>query len=186
MTDKNNPQQDEAEAANEGMKAEGASLQILAQYMKDLSFENPNAPKSLGGSEDSPEVGVSVNVNVQQVGKSEFEVGLHFRVETKRGEEVSFLTELVYCGLFRATNIPEENLRPVLLIEAPRQIFPFARRILSDVTRDGGFPPLMLDPIDFATLYLQNQANEANAGKEAGDKASEDAPKDNSADSKKD
>ena len=73
MTDKNNPQQDEAEAANEGMKAEGASLQILAQYMKDLSFENPNAPKSLGGSEDSPEVGVSVNVNVQQVGKSEFE-----------------------------------------------------------------------------------------------------------------
>ena len=115
MTDNNNPQPADAASADEAVTAEGASLQILAQYMKDLSFENPNAPKSLGGSEENPEVGVSVNVNVQQVGKSEFEVGLHFRVETKRGEEVSFLTELVYCGLFRALNIPEENLRPVLL-----------------------------------------------------------------------
>jgi preprotein translocase subunit SecB len=167
MTDNNNPQPADAASADEAVTAEGASLQILAQYMKDLSFENPNAPKSLGGSEENPEVGVSVNVNVQQVGKSEFEVGLHFRVETKRGEEVSFLTELVYCGLFRALNIPEENLRPVLLIEAPRQIFPFARRILSDVTRDGGFPPLMLDPIDFAALYQQNAANEINVGEKS-------------------
>lgn len=137
-----------------------ASLQILTQYLRDLSFENPNAPASLQTNEEAPRISVNANVNVRQLGEREYEVGLQFRVETKTGEQVNFIVELVYCGLFRTVNIPEESLRPVLLIEAPRQLFPFARRILADATRDGGFPPLLLDPINFVELYQQNMAEQ--------------------------
>ncbi len=137
-----------------------ASLQILTQYMRDLSFENPNAPNSLSGGDEAPRINVSANVNVRQLGEREYEVGLQFRVETHSGDAVNFIVELVYCGLFRTINIPEESLRPVLLIEAPRQLFPFARRILADATRDGGFPPLLLDPINFVELYQKNMAQE--------------------------
>ena len=132
---------------------QNASLQVLTQYVKDMSFENPNAPMSLGTSETGPQISVNANVGVRQLGAQDYEVALDFRVETKREDEVGFIAELSYCGLFRVNNIPEENLRPVLLIEAPRQLFPFARRVLSDMTRDGGFPPLLLDPIDFVALY---------------------------------
>ena len=132
---------------------QNASLQVLTQYVKDMSFENPNAPMSLGTSETGPQISVNANVGVRQLGAQDYEVALDFRVETEREDEVGFIAELSYCGLFRVNNIPEENLRPVLLIEAPRQLFPFARRVLSDMTRDGGFPPLLLDPIDFVALY---------------------------------
>jgi preprotein translocase subunit SecB len=134
----------------------GASLQVLAQYVKDLSFENPNAPDSLRAGDGQQNISVNANVNVQQLNETEYEVGLAFKIETKRGDEVSFLVELTYCGVFRVENIPQESLHPVLLIEAPRQLFPFARRVLADATRDGGYPPLLLDPIDFVDLYRRN------------------------------
>jgi preprotein translocase subunit SecB len=150
----------------------GAVLQVLAQYVKDLSFENPNAPDSLRVGDGQQNISVNANVNVQQLNETEYEVGLAFKIETKRGDDVSFLVELTYCGVFRVENIPQDSLHPVLLIEAPRQLFPFARRVLADATRDGGYPPLLLDPIDFVDLYRRNmearggQSEQAPAGDE--------------------
>jgi len=137
--------------------AEGPQLRVLTQYIKDLSFENPNSPRLLGGSDVAPAIEVQINVNVQRLSETDYEVVLAIRAEAKAKDEVMFLVELAYAGLFRLTGIPNENLEAVLLIECPRQIFPFARRIVADATRDGGFPPLMVDPIDFVGLYQQRK-----------------------------
>ena len=129
---------------------------ILAQYTKD----NPNAPGSLQ-AQGQPQIEVNVNVNAQKVGEDVFEVDLKISASAKSPEGVtSFIVELVYGGLFGLRNIPDEALEPFLVVEAPRILFPFARRIIADASRDGGFPPLMLEPIDFATLYMaQREAN---------------------------
>lgn len=134
-----------------------AGLQILAQYVKDMSFESPLAPAGAPKSEKGQEVRVEVNVSNEKVGDTDHQVGLKFRVEAVSGETKVFIVELFYCGLFRPHNIPEDQLQPVLMIEAPRQLFPFARRILGDMTRDGNFPPLMLDPIDFVQIYRRSE-----------------------------
>lgn len=152
----------------------GAVLQVLVQYVKDLSFENPNAPESLRASEGQQNISVNANVNVQQLNEEEYELGLAFKIETKRGDNVTFLIDLIYCGVFRVENIPQESLHPVLLIEAPRQLFPFARRVLADATRDGGYPPLLLDPIDFVDLYRRNMEAQKKQGEQAA--ASENKP----------
>ena len=144
------------QAANE---AAAPSLQIMVQYVRDLSFENPGAPNF--GAGQNPQIGVNANVGARKLSDTDYEVGLKFRIEAKSGDSVQFIAELEYCGLFRLVNIPEDDTKPVLLIEAPRQLFPFARRVLADATRDGGYPPIMLDPIDFMALYQQNQAAEA-------------------------
>ncbi len=143
----NNP-----DAPVEGDRA--PALQILTQYIRDLSFENPAAPDF---ATNNPEVSVSANVGARKLVEADYEVSLKFKIEAKSGDEIRFITELEYCGVFRLLHIPEEDIRPVLLIEAPRQLFPFARRVLADVTRDGGYPPIMLDPIDFLALYRQEQ-----------------------------
>ncbi len=145
--------------ANDG----APTLSILSQYIKDMSFENPRAPNVAPQTEDGPSVDINVNVGARQLFDSDYEVTLNFKVETKTGDFVSFIFELVYAGVFRVKNIPENEIRPVLLIEAPRQIFPFARRILADITRDGGFAPILLDPINFAAIYQKNQAQQATA-----------------------
>lgn len=129
---------------------------ILAQYVKDLSFENPNAP-AVFQQNDQPAIDVKFDIGREQQGDA-FEVILRIQVTANRGEQVSFHCELAYAGLFALKNIPEEQLQPFLLIDGPAMIFPFARRILADAIRDGGFPPLLLDPIDFGGLYLQQQA----------------------------
>jgi preprotein translocase subunit SecB len=139
-------------------------LRVLTQYIKDLSFENPNAPRLMGPLPEQPQIGVQVDVTVRRLGEADFEVTLAVDIEAKAKEDVMFLVELEYCGLFRLTNIPAESLEPLLLVECPRQIFPFARRIIADVTRDGGFPPLMIDPIDFVNLYQQRYSEAAEAG----------------------
>ena len=138
-------------------------LQIMVQYVRDLSFENPGAPNF---ADMQPEIGVNANVGARKLSDTDYEVGLKFRIEAKKDDKVQFITELEYCGVFRLVNIPEADTKPVLLIEAPRQLFPFARRVLADATRDGGYPPIMLDPIDFMALYQQSQADE-----DAGDNA---------------
>lgn len=144
-----------------------AQVGILAQYVKDLSFENPNAPASLQKlSEAKPSIDVSVNVNARQIGEDVFEVDLKIVANAKHGEDPAFLTELLYSGLFGAKNLPAEALQPFLLIECPRILFPFARRVIADATRDGGFPPLLLEPIDFAGLYRQHQSQQQVAGEE--------------------
>jgi preprotein translocase subunit SecB len=135
---------------------------ILVQYAKDLSFENPNAPMSLQAN-GQPKIEVNVAVNAKRAGDGVFEAELKITAKaTTEAGDTAFVVELVYAGLFGLSNVPEEALEPFLIIEAPRILFPFARRIIADATRDGGFPPLMLDPIDFASLYMAQQAQGGN------------------------
>ena len=142
----------------EAMQGEAPSLNVLVQYVKDLSFENPNAPNSLAPQQSQPQININVNVGAQPLSATEFEVELKLEASAKTGESVMFAVELVYAGIFRIQNVPEAHLHPFVLIECPRLLFPFARQILADATRNGGFPPLMLDPIDFVALYQQNAA----------------------------
>jgi preprotein translocase subunit SecB len=128
-------------------------LQVHAQYIKDLSFEVPGAPgifSELAGS--PPEISVRVNINVNPLDQGRFEVVLQLAVEAKLRDKTAFIVDLAYCGVF-GLHVPEEHLQPMLLIECPRLLFPFARNIISDVTRDGGFPPMLLQPIDFVLLF---------------------------------
>jgi preprotein translocase subunit SecB len=136
-----------------------AQLAVLAQYVKDLSFENPGAPQSLQGPGQNPQLKVGVNVNAEPRAEDTFEVALHLDVHAKSDNGVIYNVELVYGGIFRLRNIPQNLLQPVLFVDCPTLLFPFMRRVLADVTRDGGFPPLMLDPIDFSRLFAENLAN---------------------------
>ncbi len=129
---------------------------ILTQYVKDLSFENPNAPASLQ-AQSQPRIDVNVGVNARKAGDDMFEVELKISAKAEVDGNPSFMVELLYAGLFGLKHVPEEALEPFCIIEAPRILFPFARRIIADAVRDGGFPPLMLDPIDFGQLYLAQQ-----------------------------
>lgn len=144
---------------NTGNDMSEPEFRILTQYVSDLSFENPNAPQSLGSLTEQPRIDVRVDVGVKGVSDTDFEVKLTIGIDAKVKEGVLFLIELQYNGLFRLVNIPADSVEPMLLIECPRQLFPFARRIISDVSRDGGFPPLMIDPIDFVGLYQQRQTS---------------------------
>lgn len=150
----------EAVAADPKGNGESATLNILAQYVKDLSFENPGAPKSLGPREKAPAININVNVNANPIGETEFDVILTMNAEAKNGETVVFNIELTYGGVFRIVGIPQEHMLPVLFIECPRILFPFARQIIAEATRNGGFPPLMIDPIDFSKMFQQRMAEE--------------------------
>lgn len=140
-----------------------AQLGVLAQYVKDLSFESPSAPDSLQGPGQNPQLKVSVNVNVGARAQDVYEVALNLEVHARSDSGVIYNVELVYGGLFRLQNIPEPLLQPVLFVDCPTILFPFMRRVLADVTRDGGFPPLMLDPIDFGRLYAEKASRAAQA-----------------------
>jgi preprotein translocase subunit SecB len=134
----------------------GPQIQVLAQYVKDLSFENPAAPISLQGQKPALEVGV--DVQARGLGTDQYEVMIRVRADAKAATQTVFVCELAFAGVFLLKGIPQENIQPLLLIECPRLLFPFARRVVADVTRDGGFPPLLLDPIDFASLYRMQMA----------------------------
>ncbi|MGF1473953.1 MAG: protein-export chaperone SecB [Geminicoccaceae bacterium] len=143
-------------AANGGAdtQREPPRLSIVSQYVKDLSFENPQAPDGLQAQGARPEIQIRVDVRSQKLENADrYEVVLELNVDAKAGDASAFVIELVYGGVFTLANIPDDSLQPLLLIECPRLLFPFARRIIADATRDGGFPPLMIDPIDFVTLY---------------------------------
>ncbi len=155
----------EQEAASAGGQP---GIHVLGQYIKDLSFENPNAPASLSGGEGSPELNVNVNVNAKRISESDAEVELKLEATARRGTQPLFVTEVTYAGVFQLQNVPNEHLQPIMLIECPRLLFPFARQILADATRQGGFPPLLIDPVDFAALYRQKlEAAAAEAAAEA-------------------
>lgn len=153
-----------AETPNEAQNGNGSdqqpSLNILAQYIKDLSFESPNAPLSLRPRENAPNISINVNVNANPIAEGDFDVVLTLTAQAGEGKEVLFSAELVYGGVFRIQNIPQEHMLPILFIECPRLLFPFARQIIADATRNGGFPPLMIDPIDFAQMFQQRMAEE--------------------------
>ena len=131
---------------------------ILAQYTKDLSFENPNAPRTLGPQQNAPNISVQINVNARQLAPTDFEVSLMLEGGAGQGPETVFKFELNYAGVFRVENFPPEQVQPVVMIEGPRLLFPFARQIIADAVRCGAYPPLYLDPIDFHALYLQRLA----------------------------
>lgn len=126
---------------------------VLSQYVKDLSFENPNAP-AVYQWQGQPQIDVQFNIASGQVGDDVYEVVMKIEVKAVAADKTAFQVELSYAGLFALRNIPDDQLQPFLLAEAPRILFPFARRILADAVRDGGFPPLMLEPIDFGQLYV--------------------------------
>ena len=133
-------------------------LSMLALYVKDLSFESPSAPQSLQGPGQNPQLKVTVNVNAGPRGEETYEVALQLEVHASSDLGVIYNVELLYGGLFRLRAVPENLLQPVLFVDCPTILFPFVRRVLADAIRDGGFPPLVLDPIDFARLYAQNLA----------------------------
>lgn len=138
-------------------------LMIQTQYIKDLSFENPRAPRSMDAGQMRPEITVRIDVRTRPLDNDRHEVALNLNVEAKAEQETAFMLELSYAGVFALMNIPQESLQPILLVEAPRLLFPFARRIVADATRDGGYPPLMIDPIDFVALYRRRQQQQQEA-----------------------
>ena len=166
-------EQEGANGSGEQPAAAGDNLPqvgVIAQYVKDLSFENPNAP-AVYQWQGQPQMDVQFNIGSAPVGQDLHEVSLKVEITAKANEGTAFQLELLYAGLFALRNIPHEGLQPFLLAEAPRILFPFARRIIADATVDAGFPPLLLDPIDFAGLYMQRAAHqqaEATGG-QAGD-----------------
>jgi preprotein translocase subunit SecB len=135
-------------------------MRILAQYIKDLSFENPGAPATLRSNQAQPNIDLNIDVQAKALEGNSFEVAIIMSARAQRGEETTFICELTYCGLFDLVNFDDVSRQPMLLVECPRLIFPYARRVFADATRDGGFPPLMLEPIDFAGLYRQQLAKQ--------------------------
>jgi len=140
-----------------GTSDEFPQVGVISQYVKDLSFENPSAP-AVFQWQGQPQIDVQFNIGAAVVGTDVHEVSLRIDVTARANEGVAFKVEADYAGLFAIRNLPDEQMQPFLLAEAPRILFPFARRVIADAVRDGGFPPLLLDPIDFATLYMQRQA----------------------------
>lgn len=130
---------------------------IKGQYVKDLSFENPHSPHSLIALEEKPKIDVSVELKIQRFNEQHFEVALHLGARAVGKESTLFLLELDYAGIVQFIGIPEDKMEMILHIDCAFVLFPFARRVISDITRDGGFPPLMLEPIDFHALYLQHK-----------------------------
>ena len=156
MTDFGGPQNEPAANGQDTAPAVG----MISQYTKDLSFENPNAP-AIYQNDQPPEINVQFDIGASQVGDEIHEVTLKIEVRAESNGQVAFLVELAFAGLFGLRNVPADALQPFLLGEAPRLLFPFARRVVADAIRDGGFPPLMLDPIDFNLLYHQQAAQQA-------------------------
>lgn len=152
----------DTQSAPEAKQGNGAApqLSILTQYIKDLSFESPGAPLSLRPREKAPAINISVNVNATPMSETDYDCVLTLTAKATDGDDVLFNVELIYGGVFRLQNFPQEQMLPVVFIECPRLLFPFARQIVADCSRNGGFPPLMIDPIDFARMFQQRMAEE--------------------------
>jgi preprotein translocase subunit SecB len=139
------------------------TMVVNAQYVKDLSFENPNAPNSLMQQGGAPNVQVGIDTQAVQMEGSTFEVTLTVRAEGTFDDKSLFLVEAAYAGIFTLGEVPEEYVAPLLYVEAPRQLFPFARAIVAECVRDGGFPPLLIHPVDFMALFQERAAEQAKA-----------------------
>lgn len=151
-------------AENDGMTGNGGvetqpQIRVLAQYIKDFSVENPNIELVLAGLKEQPKINVEVNVAARPIQgqTNHYESAIELKGVAVSSEHTIYELELVYGGIFRVENMPPQALEPFLLINCPMLLFPFARRIVSDMTREAGFPPLLLDPIDFASLYVQRR-----------------------------
>src|SRR5689334_5963041 len=147
------------------------SFNLIGQYIRDMSFENPGAPASIMLGGPNPNFQVGINVGVKKQADDLYAVEITLNAKADREKNVLFNVELIYGGVFRMKNIPEKDLAPLLLVECPRLIFPFARQVLATITQQGGFPPLMMEPVDFQAIYIQNlkslqdaQATQPNGG----------------------
>jgi preprotein translocase subunit SecB len=149
-----------APATPEAQQGQQAGFNVLGQYIKDLSFENPGAPRSLRPGDQTPKIDINVSVNAKRVADSDTEVELKLEAKASRGDDTLYIVELTYAGLFQVRNVPQEHVGPLLLVECPRLLFPFARQIVAEAIHQGGFPPLMINPIDFAALYRQRLARQ--------------------------
>ena len=145
-----------SDAITEAEAGQQPSVRVLAQYVKDLSFENPRAPLSLQKTDQAPAINIGVNVGARLLAQQDYEVTLSLEAKAGGDDDVNFQVELQYAGVIRVAGMKQEHIQPFLLIEGPRLLFPFARQIMADAVRNGGFPPLMIDPIDFVTLYKRN------------------------------
>jgi len=135
-------------------EAPAPQLSVLAQYVKDFSFENPNAPQSLMPGQQ-PQIGIQINVDARPLADTDVEVSLRLEGKAEHEGNIMFAFELTFAGVFRIQNVPQDSLNAIVLIECPRLLFPFAREIVATAVRNGGFPPLLLDPFDFVALYRQ-------------------------------
>jgi preprotein translocase subunit SecB len=144
------------ENASNGADVKAPRFSVVAQYVKDLSFENPNAPRSFGPQNSN--INLQVNVSGKQLAPTDYEVVLNLEGGAGEGDAVIFKFELKYAGVFRIENVPAEQVQSLVMIEGPRLMFPFARQVIADAVRNGGYPPLYVDPIDFHRLYVQRQA----------------------------
>ena len=139
-------------------------LNVVAQYIKDLSFENPNAPRSLMSGGQQPQIGIQIKVDAAPLSDTDVEVALRLEGKAEIGGSMMFAFDLTYAGVFRIRNVPQESMNALVLIECPRLLFPFAREIVAATVRNGGFPPLLLDPVDFVGLYRQRMSQMQPAG----------------------
>ena len=155
--------------------AKAAPVVIHAQYLKDLSFENPSAPDSLKSGKGGPEMDVNINLSAKEVEETNmmdlYEVTLMLSATAKKEDKVYFLAEIQYAALVSLSGLPEKQHHPMLFIEVPRMMFPFARQILGDVTAQGGFPPLLLNPVDFQAMYIERFTKELEESKANGQAA---------------
>lgn len=157
-----------SEEKEQAVEAQDIPVNIIAQYVRDLSFENPNATDVLRGGKELPEMDLNIGMDARKIEDKDdnalYEVVLNIRAEAKNGDDALFIGELQYGATVSiGDEIPEESHHPFLLIEIPRLIFPFARQIMADVTVAGGYPPLLLNPIDFHALYMQRFGDEIEA-----------------------
>jgi preprotein translocase subunit SecB len=159
MAEQQNSPNGPAQAAAKGQAP--VQLRVVGQFIRDLSFENPNIERLFEGPGENPNLQVEVNVAAVKRGADIYQTDINFKATASSKLGTIYLMELVYGGLFKVDNIPPQQLEPFLLINCPTILFPFMRRIVADVTRDGGFPPLWLDPIDFGALFLQRAKAQA-------------------------
>lgn len=141
--------------------ADKPAIFLRAQYIKDLSFENPRAPASIFSLKEAPQMDVNVNLGAQRLDEKVFELSIHIAARAVAEKTTVFLCDVVYAGVIEVQAIPDEQLESVMFIQGAQLLYPFARRVIADLTRDGGFPPLQLDPMDFAGMFLQQQAQRA-------------------------
>lgn len=155
----------DSEAGQSGEKrTRQIEAQVVGQFIKDLSFENPNVEKFLSAPSDTPNIKLEINVAAKRIQDELFESAIDFKATAAVKEGTIYHLEIVYAGIFRLKGVPNEMLEPFLVINCPTLIFPFLRRLVADLTREGGYPPLLLDPIDFAQLYMRRKNELAEAG----------------------
>jgi preprotein translocase subunit SecB len=154
----------DAGAGAPDLAAEPPGIRILAQFVRDFSFENPRAPDALRAGAAQPQIDLGVEMNARGRDDGLFEVDLKLSARATREDGPLFVVELLYGGVFQITGVEAEDIEPVLLIECPRYLFPFARRVIADITAEGGYPPFLLDPIDFAGVYAARKNEEGQIG----------------------